>query len=276
MVKKTKPSSGECAPDGGREVKIEILTGNVAVVRPPAEELPALLPYSEFLLEDRIPGGYRRGKEEALAREHSPSSTFPAGLVPRMQDALTKAGYRVVVDDRREFGEPFRIYPKYFRRTFGEDRAFLRGARRQPQGYMGVKTWYDVVCRVTALSGMFLDARILIVTYDRNCAVELAVNLRRYLHGSVGLLPQEYVKHLPQRMVCGLKALPSLRSGAWDILVLAMVQKRTLTEETWRRVLRLRAPRVYALVSGSVRLGPRSRPRMEAIAGTMMAPFVPP
>ena len=61
--------------------------------------------------------------------------------------------------------------------------------------------------------------------------------------------------------------LARLKPGRWSILIPIVLRSSTLTEVSYRSVVRQRARRVYTLVPHGIRLGTVTGLRLEAISG---------
>lgn len=255
-----------------RSVEITILPSNVALVRPRAEDLRPLWGYENFLIADddaERPPDHGETDDPPF----SSCSAFPAGLIARLQAALEADGFRVAVDDRRRFERHLRVNQDLCQKSYAEERALLRALRTHPLGQLEFQRWSDMVQQVEYICRLYPTARTLIVVDTNSIAQELQQELCRRFLRPVGLLAHELVEPEARRRVSTLAWLPRLRSNAWDVLLLIAFNSRALSATTYQGVLRLVARRVYTLVGHGLRLAQRTRLRLEAMAGPMIAPL---
>src|SRR5262249_35154721 len=156
-------SGGAGPPDTRKKGRGGVLPGNIALVSPPVDHLDPLQRYNPFLLEDGGPAGGLVGDEVAAAQELSPCSAFPAGLVPRFRAELRPAGYRVVVDDRRAFGDEFRLNKWLIEVSWGEEMSLVRAVRGHPQGQVWCGGRDARIWRIGHICNLWPRARVLIV-----------------------------------------------------------------------------------------------------------------
>jgi hypothetical protein len=258
-------------------VKILVLPGNIALVRPPLAKLAPLQRYRPFVFED---GGFVGGLEEeelAVAAGLSPCSALPAGLVPRFQEELSAAGYSVIVEDRRSFDESFHINRKLCQISWGAEESLLRAVRAHPQGQLSFQRYDGLPWRLGHLCNLWPKARILIVTDTHTGAHSIcSEDLPRYLGASVGLLTQDPWNMDARCVVTTQRWLLRLRLRAWQVLLLLVHGSSDVSRATYRAVVRGRAPRVYALTYHNARLGLRTQLRLEAMAGPVIDPLEQP
>jgi hypothetical protein len=271
---KTRSLSGWAGPEGGPVVEIVVTPGNVALVSPPAEGLAPLLEYRNFVLDD-VRADELPDEEAAGGPGSAAPSAFPAGLAPRLRDALAAGGYRVGVDDGR-VGQGPRVNGDLYRGSLGEARPLVRAAAVHPLGQVQYETWDDMVWRLAVLCWLCPEGRTLVAADVNMTAGMLYDYLGRTHRVPVGLLAREWVRTKARCLASTLAMLPKLRRGRWDVVLLPLFNSRILTEATWRAVVRLRARRVYALVPYGLRLGRVTRLRLEAMAGGLIAPLLYP
>src|SRR5262249_17889306 len=234
----------------------------------PVEQLPPLLDYQAFVLDDEDAG--------LGVPELGPCSTFPAGLVPRFSAALKAGGYKVSVDDRRRFEEGFRVNQEQYRESYGEARAFLRAVLAEPLGQVTYARWHDFLWRIGQLCYFYADARVLIVTDCNAVAVEVYNELYRDLRRWLGLLAARQVGERPRCLVTTLARLPGIKPGVWQILLPIVCSSKQLSRAAYEAVVRMRARLVFTFIPHGLRLGRPTRLRLEALSGRLIDASPPP
>src|SRR5262245_23917243 len=242
-MSKEHPSSETTGSGGYPEVKILVLTTNVALVSPPAEQLKPLAEYQSFFI-DKTDMAVDNLVDQIDGPELSPSSAFPAGLLGRFQAALVAGGYRVTVDDSRS-EEKLHVNEVQYRESYGEARAFLRAVRAEPLGQIAWQRWYDFLWRISQLCYLYPEARVLIVADGNAAAVEVYNELYRDLRRWLGLLATDRVGTRPRCLVTTYRRLPGLRPGVWQILLPVVFSSKQLSRAAYEAVVRMRARRVY-------------------------------
>src|SRR5262249_33463513 len=153
---------------------------------------------------------------------------------------------------------------------------FLRAVLTAPLGQVAFTRWHDFLWRIVQIAYLYPDARILIVTDCNAVAVEVYNELYRDLRRWLGLLAARQVGERPRCLVSTFRFPPRFRPGAWHILLPIVCASTNLSKATYEAVVRLRAQRVYALVSANLRLGKVTRLRLEAMAGGPLQAPAPP
>jgi hypothetical protein len=268
LVSKSKPTLGHVGSSADKKpVKIVVRPDNIALISPPAEQLGPLLEYQRFFLGDAELAPLDLDKGGPEATELSPCSAFPAGLLPRFKAALTAAGYRVTTDDRRPRAGGFAVNKRLCRDSQGEERAFLRAVVREPLGRILWADWYDVYWRLDLLCALYPDARVLVVVDGNWGADELHTDMERHSSQKWGLHTHVQIRDEARCRIITLNWFARSKPGRWPILVPIVLWSSTLTEAAHRAVVRHRARRVYTLVPHSIRLGPLTGLRLEAMSG---------
>jgi hypothetical protein len=252
------------------EVRIVVRPDNVALLSPPAEDLPPLLPFRKFVIEEQ-PG------DDALDEpEGSPGTAFPAGLVPHIEAALTAAGHDVTIDDRRRAAPGLAVDKQFYKASTGPERAFLRAERRNPLGQITWADWDDIHWRLWDLTALYPRACILIAEATQTGRSDLYDELRGRAGDVRGLVPDGLHKGLARCRVVNYGSLGVLTPGRWQIVVPVIRHARVLTEAAYRAVLRYRARRVYSFVPHGIELSDLARLRLEAMSGAVIDGSPPP
>jgi hypothetical protein len=257
-------------PDDHRNAKIVLLPGKVARISPPLRHLGPLIRYMDFVIDGRG-AEHTRDPDPVEGGEPCACSAFPAGLAPRFEAALTAAGYRVEVAERRSPERHLTADREYYSRSTGDERAFLRAVRAQPLGQLACRTGDDALSGIDRLFRLFPDARILVVAPDRHAATWYHHQLRPALGRAVGLRAYYDVQIGGRYVVATLSWLETLKGGNWHIVVLlAFGAGKMASEATRRTVLETNASRVYAFVHNDARVQPRTQVRLEAMSGPVI------
>jgi hypothetical protein len=252
------------------EVRIVIRPDNVALLYPPAEDLPPLLPYRKFAIEEQ-PG------DEALDEPGlSAGTAFPAGLVPYLEAALAADGHDVTIDDRRRAAPGLAADKQFYRDSTGPERAFLRVVRRNPLGQITWTDWADIPWRLWGLTALYPRARFLIAEATRAGRSDLYGELRDRAGDAQGLVPDGRSQELPRCLVVTFGMLAVLTPGRWQIVVPVIRHGRVLTETAYRAVLRHRARRTYTFVRHGLELAGPAQLRLEAMSGPVLGGNPPP
>jgi hypothetical protein len=272
-MSKQENDCSNAGPPGGRpKAKIVLPGGKVALLSPPLAQLPPLLDYANYVIDGDL-AKHARVAGLADDAEQANNSAFPAGLAPRFEAALTAAGYRVKVSDRRDEPPQLRVDLQYYRECTGDARAFLRAVAAQPLGQL--KGW--VSRGIGRLVRLFPEARILVMTRNDTGADVEFDDLRLDVGRSVGLRAGCDDTIGARCLVSSLRWFETVKRGDWQIVVLLAFDPATMASEATRRtVLATRASRVYAFVSGDRRLQTRTRVRLEAISGPVIWSATPP
>ena len=251
------------------------IRGGLAVVDPPVAALEAELEYSRATFDAGGPVGYRRAVEtKALfTRDFRGRLVVPTGLVPRIVERLECLGYRVTVNDLREFDtSKLAVDSAFVARTFPEDREFIAAVTNNPIGQIQVGGIREMDFCLFLMCRVFCAARIAVAAATKQQARRLRNILAKATAERVGLCGGIFpLTTLPRITVGTYTELAALRYIAAQILILAdgvqatgEVAKRAVGSTTFD------AMHVYSFVRVGQRLDAASSLCLEAMSGRII------
>jgi hypothetical protein len=173
------------------------------------------------------------------------------------------------VSKKKKIKTPLRIDKSYLEEFDAAFGGLLQAVAAHPRGQVEYTRNADLVSKIAALCSLFPAASTLIIAWNEPCAIELTWDLDRYLGDQVGL----YTLNHARDARCQVTTRATLRhlGPTWHLVLPVVYCRQHLTESACQAVASFEAQRVYTLLHRSLRLGKRTRLRLESVSGPLIA-----
>jgi hypothetical protein len=205
-------------------------------------------------------GYQRRRRRRLLVRSDEAGGVLvPTGLVGLVRDKLCEAGYRITVEDRREFDHRLRPCANVVDAAHPDDRDFLRAAADTPRALIETRGPADLVRNAALLCSLFPRARGMVAWSASRRKLR---ELRRRLQDTAGV-PFHRVEDYPWPpeagwLVCSLEDCGRHKGDDFD-LVIVVDALQALAPAPVGAFKVLRYQRVYGFVPPDLRLSVATR-----------------
>jgi hypothetical protein len=264
-------SNTETPSASDRRVRVIITRHHAAVLAPAVPLLQPLLESHRHAFAAGGPTGYRHVEtvEALYTFDHRGRLVFPAGLLPRVSQALREAGYVVRVDDQRRRGRRWRPAEDIYAAATTAERALLQAVCREPLGQIEVRTRQDRIAKCLLLLRAFPKARVAVAVATRAQALELWRELEEQLDEPIGLELSGVTRRGQRCQVGTFANLSRYSVGGWDLVLLPYAEGST-GERAIELVTQAHSRRVYAFVQPQRRPDRLLQLRLEEMAGKVL------
>ncbi len=271
MPQKEFASTGKPRGRNGRpSVHVMLTCTNFALIDPPVLLLEEHLFYKVCEFEQAGASGHRRVDTERFLYtfDHKGRLAVPVGLLSRCRALLEEHGYRVKVEDLRQYRHRLHeVDLEFLRGNDGDDRKFLEALIQQPMGQIEARNFKEMVQRITQIRELYPKARIVVSVPTRREAWKLWRTLEDDLDEHVGLAAAGLARHGHRCVVCTYCHLPLAHDA--DILVLPDAESAT-RDLPAREATGGIFPRIYGFVQPRRQTHRQTAMLLEALCGPVV------